>query len=281
MPDVKIIDQAMHVDEDPINENWIRIMRALRLRKWHDVVRLSEGKITIQGAKKMADGIFEQRFIEAVRELDASVTEAESRLQDSNVESELRAWIDGSDGPIDWGQPAPTVTPDEWFFITTLYGEMNLDGQRTHIRKFFPTLFVDAAKRDVRNFRPGMAEYDGLRSGWMKTRLSKMADILHTDGLTMADYVEKLRTEEAKATSQNPTPALDTIVRDHRATGWKTLSVFVRDCVGGHCFPIDSRVARILDKHGLPHDERVLVSLSLKLGRNPRQVARLFYAGGG
>ena len=79
----------------------------------------------------------------------------------------------------------------------------------------------------------------------------------------------------------NPQPALDPIIRDHRATGWKTLSVFVRDCVGGNCFPIDSRVEKVLRRHGLPADERLLVSLSLELGRNPRELARMFYRAGG
>jgi hypothetical protein len=79
-------------------------------------------------------------------------------------------------------------------------------------------------------------------------------------------------------------PALDAIVADHRATGWKTLSVFVRDCVGGNCFPIDTRVKKELARHGLTLDERnerLLVSLSLAMGRNPRQVNRMFYAAGG
>ena len=76
-------------------------------------------------------------------------------------------------------------------------------------------------------------------------------------------------------------PALDKIIRDHFATGWKTLSVFVRDCVGGNCFPIDSRVEKELRLHQLPMDERQLVSLALAIGSNPRQVARIFYTAGG
>jgi hypothetical protein len=67
------------------------------------------------------------------------------------------------------------------------------------------------------------------------------------------------------------------MVLHHAATGWKTLSVFVRDCVGGNCFPIDSRVQKELDRYGLPNDERTLVRLALELDRNPRQVARMFY----
>ena len=39
-------------------------------------------------------------------------------------------------------------------------------------------------------------------------------------------------------------PALDEIVRDQAAAGWKTLCVFVRDCVGGNCSRIDSRVSK-------------------------------------
>jgi hypothetical protein len=97
----------------------------------------------------------------------------------------------------------------------------------------------------------------------------------------MSEYVDALRDLESRATPQNPMPARDAIVADHRATGWKTLSVFVRDCVGGNCFPIDSRVVKELDRLGLPHDERMLVALSLATDRNPRQIARMFFAAGG
>jgi hypothetical protein len=76
-------------------------------------------------------------------------------------------------------------------------------------------------------------------------------------------------------------PALDTIIRDHRASGWKTLSVFVRDCVKCNSFPIDSRVEKELKKRALPVDEGALVRLALALERNPRVVARVFYKAGG
>jgi len=141
----------------------------------------------------------------------------------------MRRWLDGADAPLDWA--GPDVTADEWFFITTLYGQRTRDQQRSLIRHDFPR-FVHEAGRDVRNLTPE------LTRSWVL----------------------------------------------HQATGWKTLSVLVRDCVGGHCFPIDSRVRKELERHRLPSGteaERLLVSLSLALGRNPRQVARMFYEAGG
>ena len=114
----------------------------------------------------------------------------------------------------------------------------------------------------------------------MSKRLCRMGSILRERNLTMSDYVQELR-EIERTTPNNPTAALDQIIRDHSATGWKTLSVFVRDCVGGNCFPIDSRVEKELKRHRLPVDERQLVGLALATGCNPRQVARLFYAAGG
>lgn len=218
------------------------------------------------------------RFRDAVAELDALFVG--HQLSDENVEAELRKWLDGKAQPLPWTYP-DRVTPDEWFFIATLYGEMTLDGQRTHIRKYFPLLFVGAAHRDIRKFGPGLPEYAGLRSRWMAPRLCRMAEILHQRGLTMGEYAEHLRRIESAATPADPMPALDAIIRDHRATGWKTLSVFVRDCVGGNCFPIDSRVRKELERHQLPIDERQLVSLPLAVNRNPRQVARMFYHAGG
>ena len=219
-----------------------------------------------------------ERFREAVGQLEERY--ADFRLEDEKTDQELRTWLDGSDQPLDWAG-AEAVTPDEWFFISTLYGEMTLDGQRSHIRKYFPSLFVDAAKRDVRNFVPEMAEYQGLRSNWMSRRLAKMGEILQGRSMTMAEYTENLRELSLSASPADPMPALDAIVADHQASGWKILSVFVRDCVGGNSFPIDSRVEKELRKHGLPSDERSLVSGCLEMGKNPRSVARMFYQSGG
>lgn len=202
------------------------------------------------------------------------------RMADVDTDSELRAWLDGDSEPLPWKERSH-VTPDEWFFVTTLYGEMTQDGQRTHIRKYFPMLFVRAADRDIRNFVPAMPEYAGLRSAWMRGRLCRMGKILRERQLSMTNYAAALRSLETGASPDDPMPALDACIRDHRATGWKTLSVFVRDCVGGNSFPIDSRVEKVLRKHDLPIDERELVRLSLAVGRNPRVVARMFYNAGG
>jgi hypothetical protein len=208
----------------------------------------------------------------AAKELAHNATE----LPDAAVDADLRNWLDGEDEPLNW-QDRRGVTADEYFFITTLYGNMNLEGQRTMIRKFFDPLFVREAKRDIRNFRPEMRGYAGLRSNWMKDRLCTMGSILRSSGISMQEYVDELRTLERSATVENPTPALDKIVRDHGATGVKTLSVFVRDCVGGNCFPIDLRVRRQLEKYELPLDEKLLVRMALALGQNPRELARIFY----
>ena len=88
-----------------------------------------------------------ERFREAVRHLEERY--GDFRLEDEKTDQELRSWLDGADQPLDWAE-LETVTPDEWFFISTLYGEMTLEGQRSHIRKYFPSLFVDAARRDTR-----------------------------------------------------------------------------------------------------------------------------------
>jgi hypothetical protein len=220
------------------------------------------------------------RFAAAIAELDRRFGDQQARSADEAQETEVRQWLDG-DAPLDWAGPG--ITADEWFFITTLYGEMTLAGQRTHIRAFFP-LFVQLAHREIRNITPELVAGWKLRSSWMKSRLSRMAAILRERDLTMGDYVQHLQALERRATPNDPMPALEAIIADHRATGWKTLSVFVRDCVGGNSFPIDSRVKRELAQHGLPldeRDERLLVSLALAAGRNPRQVARMFYAAGG
>ncbi len=196
------------------------------------------------------------RFRHAVAELDLQFVG--DRLDDGNTEFELRKWLDGHEEPMLWSH-LDRVTADEWFFITTLYGTMSLRGQRTHIRKYFPRLFVQAAKRDIRNFVPGMAEYAGLRQAWMAPRLYNMGRLLRERACTMTEYVEHLRQVEQMATPDDPMPALDRIIGDHGAAGWKTLSVFVRDCVGGNSFPIDSRVEKTLKRHQLPVDERQLV----------------------
>lgn len=216
-------------------------------------------------------------FADAVTRLEGRFASDPGRLADENQDVEVRRWLD-VDGPLEWAGPG--ITADEWFFITTLYGEMNLAGQRTHIRALFPR-FVAAANRDIRNMTPELVADWKLRSRWMKGRLCRMAAVLRQRGMSMTEYVEHLRELERHATPANPMPALDAIIADHQATGWKTLSVFVRDCVGGNSFAIDSRVEKELVLHALSNNERTLVSMSLKLERNPRQVARMFYWAGG
>jgi hypothetical protein len=214
------------------------------------------------------------RFRTASEELEAKARHLCS--SDQTVADDTREWLDGQGPPLRWQNPKG-ITADECFFVTTLYGNMNPEGQRTMIQHFFEALFVGSAKRDVRNFRDELPGYEGLRSPWMKHRLCTMAAILRSRGISMEQYVDELRALERNASEANPTPALDKIVQDHGATGVKTLSVFVRDCVGGNCFPIDLRVKRQLEKYELPLDERLLVRLSLALGRNPRELARVFY----
>ena len=53
-----------------------------------------------------------------------------------NAEIELRRWLDGLEDPLPWSSQT-SITADEWFFVTTLYGEMTLEGQRTHIGSTF------------------------------------------------------------------------------------------------------------------------------------------------
>ncbi len=218
-----------------------------------------------------------ERFANAVAAFDQRHANDSKIMVDENQDATVRTWLDAANS-LPWA--GDRVTSDEWFFITTLYGEMTMDGQRTHIRTYFPR-FVQLTQRDMRAVTPDLVRDWKLRSGWMKTRLARMAQILNERQMSMSDYVESLRRLEDVATADNPMPALDAIVADHKATGWKTLSVFIRDCVGGNCFPIDSRVARELDRYGLPRDERLLVGLSLAINRNPRQIARMFFAAGG
>jgi len=229
------------------------------------------------------DGIPDQLvalFAMAVEDLDQRFSHSLHELDDLAAERRLRQWLDGEDLPLPWEYP-DRVTPDEWFLITTLYGQLNVKGQRTVIRKYFPTLFVEAARRRIRNFLPEMPEFSGLPYPYMKKRLCDMGALLQERGISMEEYVEWLRQLDHSATIGNPTPALDAIIHDLRVGQWKTLSVFVRDCVKGNCFPIDSRVLKELRRHWLSLDERLFVQLAMLIGRNPRQIARMFYEAGG
>src|SRR4051812_2533105 len=116
-----------------------------------------------------------ERFAVAVADLDRRLASAPQRFVDDNQAAEARAWLDGNGPPLPWA--GPSVTADEWFFVTTLYGEMTLEGQRTHIRAFF-LRFVHEAQRDVRAFTPDLVADWKLRSGWMKGRLCRMGEIL-------------------------------------------------------------------------------------------------------
>jgi hypothetical protein len=195
------------------------------------------------------------RFAAAVDELDCHFARNPERLADPNVNAELRRWLEGTGPPVDWA--GQEVTADEWFFITTLYGQRTRNQQRSLIRHHFPR-FVNQAQRDMRNLTPSVTQDWALDQEWMKPRLFRMGRILRDRGIMMQGYVDHLRMIVEKATPEDPMPALDAIVRDHQATGWKTLSVFVRDYVGDNCFPIDSRVRKELERHRLPskHQKR-------------------------
>jgi len=219
------------------------------------------------------------RFRTAVEGLEKRYANNKEVLSDEAVETELHKWLDECD-PLPWAN-LEKVTADEWFFVTTLYGQMTPKGQRTHIRKYFTPLFVQAAKRDIRNFEPSMSEFDGLRYPWMKQRLCKMAAVLINKQVSMSEYVCQLRELETHAEPFDHQPALDQIKQDLGVGEAKTISVFVRDCIKGNCFPIDSRVSNELKRWGLPEDERQLVGLTLAIGQNPRIIARMFYNAGG
>ena len=119
-------------------------------------------------------------------------------LSDANVERSVHEWLDGADKPLPWSDPT-ALTADEWFFITTLYGRMNPQGQRAHIRSFFEPLFVRAGGRDIRNFRPGLPQYKGLRAPWMAARLWTMGEILRSRHMTMLDYAHWLQDLDHRA----------------------------------------------------------------------------------
>jgi len=108
-----------------------------------------------------------------------------------------------------------------------------------------------------------------------------MTEVLIQGNQTMTAYTDNLRRLEKNATPSDSMPAFDALIRDHGGGGQKTLSIFVRDCVLGNSFPIDSRVTNILQQYQLPADERRLVSAALALDLNARNVARLFYDAGG
>jgi len=196
------------------------------------------------------------------------------RFSDSNVDAELRRWLDGPDAPLPWSEPA-AVSSDEWFFITTLCGDLQPDAQRTQIRKHFATLFVARANRDIRSFRPELVRGAALWSSSMTNRLCKMGEILRDRGQSMSAYVAVLKKLERDADLRDPMPALDALVLLHQTTAHKTLSHFIRDCVLGNAFPLDAHTLKQLAHYNLPPDERLLVTLSLELNRNPRPISRL------
>lgn len=61
------------------------------------------------------------RFQRATKEL----TDRQQAFPDANVNLEFRRWLDGNDTPLNWHHNRD-VTPDEYFFITTLYRNMPL-----------------------------------------------------------------------------------------------------------------------------------------------------------
>ncbi len=154
------------------------------------------------------------KFAAAVTVLDRHFASDPDRLEDRNADAEMRGWLDGDEQPFRWAGVESTA--DEWFFITTLYGQEKRPQQRRRIRRYFP-LFIDLTGGQIKNLIPSMIRDWTLRADWMKKRLCDMAEILRERGLAMAEYVDHLKQVEKNATPRNPMPALDTIVRDLRA----------------------------------------------------------------
>ena len=67
------------------------------------------------------------RFKAAVDRLERKLKKRSGKHEDENVPADLRQRLDGDDEPIEW--QGRGVTADEYFFITTLYDAMTLDGQ--------------------------------------------------------------------------------------------------------------------------------------------------------
>src|SRR5271157_5678498 len=96
--------------------------------------------------RRIPDGLRE-RYREVVASFETRGVDVSS---DATVADDTRKWLDGQND-LPW-QSSQGITSDEYFFITTLYGNNDPNGQRTLIRKFFEPLFVRGAEGDVRRF---------------------------------------------------------------------------------------------------------------------------------
>src|SRR4051794_3218342 len=81
----------------------------------------------------------------------------------SVLRAHFQGWLDGNKKPLQWA--GSCVTPDEWFFVTTLYGQETRDQQRRHIRQYFP-VFVKLAGRDISNLTQDLVGDWILRDDW-------------------------------------------------------------------------------------------------------------------
>jgi hypothetical protein len=221
---------------------------------------------------------------QAIADLQRHFESSLARFEDERADVELKKWLDHGSERLAWDGDG--VTSDEWFLITTLYGNRNRDEQRKLVRTCFPR-FVVKANRNMRNVSREMVDSWPLHHPWQADRLCRMAEVLRDCEITMDGYAQRLRNNDLMSNPQDSLPAMRLIKREHatpkseRATGSKTLSVFVRDCVRGRCFPIDSRVEKELKRHDLPCRGEVLVQLCVELNENPRRINRMFYEAGG
>ncbi|MHB1422199.1 MAG: hypothetical protein ACYC3I_03170 [Gemmataceae bacterium] len=75
----------------------------------------------------MIDLKLQERFARSVSELTLQVQAASINVEDEDEDAKTRRWLDGSDLPFNWAGPG--ITPDEIFFVTTLYGTMTTNGR--------------------------------------------------------------------------------------------------------------------------------------------------------
>ncbi len=108
---------------------------------------------------------------------------------------------------------------------------------------------------DIRNLEDNDILNLGFRLPWQKERLRKMRNYLRDESISLQDFLSKLK-------DRNGIEIRDKFSEIMGGDATKVYSTFIRDFMEkDDVFPIDSRVLSMLNKIGLPNDEKLMVKI--------------------
>ena len=187
---------------------------------------------------------------------------AHGGCEDSRVEDNTIEWL---------GDPRAVKSVDHWLITCICYGPWREERQKEVWQQAGPRFEVDF-EGDIRKVTEDNVSDLGFPLSWQREWLVSLSNYLRNRGMSFGELVRALPEDGLKARDE----LLEALGVKGKTS--KILSVFVRDCLKGDVFPIDTRVNFLLSALELPQDEHGQVRLCQRAEVNPSVLNRMFYS---